>query len=568
MPRPSRSAFRALLLALWAVALVLLLSGLDTLPLRDWDEAIVARVALETSRTPWPDKLLPTFWGSSYLNKPPGLHWLIAGCIQLWRILSGEATARPPEWVVRLVPALLSSLIVPLVGLLQKRLRPAAPGVALCSAAIALTLMPLARHGRLAMLDGTQLSAMALFWLGLLLADSRQRALAGGVIAGLAGSALLLLKAPVLLPVLGTGLLLRWLDRDLPASGWRWLGAGLLLGLLPGLGWHGWHLLQRGGDALLMWGGQGLSRLTTAVERHHGSPIDPLMEVLEGGWPWLPLWPFGLALAWRERQSQAGRWSLGLTLATAALVLPMQTQLPWYSLLLWPPFCLICGPALARLVGVRRPRGGLGRIPWFWTLLGGMLLLAVLLAPGLPIPPMLLRWRWLLLPAGLGLLVGGVLLSRPPPQRRRLGLMLLLAGWSLSLWLFFLSPFWNWELNEHGSVLPAAALAREAPEPAPGIYMEGEEGRRPSLRWYAEREILRLPDDPGDVLPRDFRLLRRRGQVEPEGGATAHDRNPELATLPRILRLQHATCRLEARGEDGWQRWRCITPGPHADTAP
>ncbi|MCP9820828.1 4-amino-4-deoxy-L-arabinose transferase [Synechococcus sp. Cruz-9H2] len=543
------------LLGLWAVALVLALAGLGNLPLRDWDEGIVARVALETSQASWPETLLPTFWGSSYLNKPPGLHWLIAGVIQLWRALSGEATTRPPEWVIRLAPAIVSSLLVPLIGAIQLRLRPGQPLAAVGAAAIALTLMPLARHGRLAMLDGAQLTAMALLWLGLLLARPRPRtALVGGLIAGAGGSGLLLLKAPVLLPVLATGLLLRWLDRDLDRQAWLRLGLGLGLGLSVGMAWHGWHGLQRGSEALLMWGGQGLLRFTATVEEHHGSPLEPLLEVLEGGWPWLPLWPIGLVLAWRERRQPAGRWSLGLSLAASLTVLPMKTQLPWYSLLLWPPFCLICGPILARLVEGPRPRGLLGRLPWFWAALGGLLLLASVLLPQ--------SFRWLPLPAGLGLLLGGIALSRPAQGKRRLGLTLLLLGWSASLLLFFLSPFWNWELNETWSVLPAAELARgvegDSPKAKLPIHMPGNEGQRPSLRWYAEQELFNLPDSPRDHWQKRFRVLLRPvdgvGRLEPGN--------------PGRLRLQDATCDLEARGGDSWQRWICAgeakTPAPQA----
>lgn len=538
------------LLGFWAVALVLALAGLGNLPLRDWDEGIVARVALETGQAPWPENLLPTFWGSTYLNKPPGLHWLIAGVIHLWRSLSGEVTARPPEWVIRLAPALVSSLLVPLIGAIQLRLRPSQPLAAVGAAAVALTLMPLVRHGRLAMLDGAQLTAMALLWLGLLLSGPRPRtALAGGLIAGAGGSTLLLLKAPVVVPVLATGLLLRWLDRNLDRRAWLHLGLGLGLGLSLGLAWHGWHGLQRGSEALLMWGGQGLLRFTSTVEEHHGSPLEPLLEVLEGGWPWLPLWPIGLGLAWRERRQPAGRWSLGLSLAATLTVLPMKTQLPWYSLLLWPPFCLICGPALARLVEDPRPRGLLGRLPWFWATLGGLLLLASLL-----VPP---TFRWLALPAGLGLLWGGVGLSRPSMDRRRFGLALLLLGWSTSLLLFVLSPHWNWELSEDWSVLPAAELARDAgpagTTAALPIHMPGNEGQRPSLRWYAEQEIFNLPDSPRDHWPKRFRVLLRPedgvGRLEPGN--------------PRRLRLQDATCDLEALGGDSWQRWICAGGATH-----
>ncbi|MFM7393098.1 MAG: DUF2079 domain-containing protein [Cyanobium sp.] len=157
---------------LWTAALALAFTGLRHAPLRDWDEAIVARVALELSRHPWAERLPPTYAGQPYLNKPPGLHWLIAGLIDGWRSHQGEAPlALPPAWVVRLAPALASTLLIPLLGLVQWQLRPGREGAALATSLITLTLLPLARHAHLSMLDGTQLSALALLWLGLLLAQ-------------------------------------------------------------------------------------------------------------------------------------------------------------------------------------------------------------------------------------------------------------------------------------------------------------------------------------------------------------------------------------------------------------
>jgi hypothetical protein len=236
--------------------------------------------------------------------------------------------------------------------------------------------------------------------------------------------------------------------------------------------------------------------------------------------------------------------------------------LPWYSLLLWPPFCLICGPVFARLLGQVRPRGLLGRLPWFWAVLGAVLLLASLLMPSLSQAPAITAARWLPLPAGLGLLLGGVNLASRPRGQRRLGMLLLLLGWCSSLLLFCLSPFWNWELNEDWSVLPAAELAREAGR-ATGdaglpLYMPGNEGQRPSLRWYAEREIFNLPDNPGDRWPRRFRVL-----LQGDGGI-----GTPLPGTPERLRIQDASCDLEARGDDSWELWLCRGPANAADPAP
>ena len=203
------------LTGVWLLAVGLARTGLSQLPLRDWDESLVARVALEASRRHFPEVLFPVFWGDPYLNKPPGLHLLIAAAIRLWRALSGaDLRALPPEGLLRLVPALLSSSVVPLVGLVQARLRPHQPAVALASAAMALTLLPLARQGRLVMLDGSQLAALLLLWWAALCPNPRRGSLlVHGALMGLAGSALLLLKAPLALPVLG-GLAVAGVSKD------------------------------------------------------------------------------------------------------------------------------------------------------------------------------------------------------------------------------------------------------------------------------------------------------------------------------------------------------------------
>ena len=213
------------LIAFWLAALALLLTpGLD-LPLRDWDEGIVARVAYERGQTllqwlsghaSFSSLWLPTYWDAPYLNKPPGLHLPASLPLLPWV----SAGAVPPAWAVRLLPALIASAVVPLAGLITRQLNHKQQGAAIAAAAIALTLLPLMRHGRLAMLDGALVSASGLLWWQLL--RSRQsrgwKLLGCGVLAGLACSALLLLKAPLVIPVLGIGLLLLPLEQQLGAQ--------------------------------------------------------------------------------------------------------------------------------------------------------------------------------------------------------------------------------------------------------------------------------------------------------------------------------------------------------------
>ena len=520
MGNPDRPLAAGLLL-LWLLALILAFTGLGGVPLVDWDEGIVARVALETSRLPWPERLWPTYWGEPYLNKPPLIHWLIAACIDLWRqfnsvagsvagamaghavpgVITGAipaamsgataAAALPPEWLLRLAPAGLSSLLVPLLGLIQWRLRPGERSTALATAAIALTLLPLARHGHRVMLDGVQLVAIALLWWAVLGAvGSWRRIFAWGVLAGLAGSALLLLKAPTALPVLVSALVLRALERDLRPRPWLPLILALLLGLLPGLAWHLGHGLVRGDGALQMWLGQGYARIGSAIEGHRDGPLSAALEMLEGGWPWLPLWPFGLALAWRERRGRAGLWCLGLTLAMSLMVLPLRTQLPWYSLLLWPPFALVCGPVLAWLLD-RQPQdrppgcGWLIRLPRFWGLIGAVVLAAAL-GSLLGFVPPLRPAATIALVFGSALVVGAWLLSQGERRQRRLGGLVLGLGTWLALLLLLASPLWLWELHETWPVPRLAPLLAGHESDQVRLWQQQE---RPSLNWYGGRRL-------------------------------------------------------------------------------
>jgi 4-amino-4-deoxy-L-arabinose transferase-like glycosyltransferase len=537
------------LLLIWLAALLLDLWGIQQGPLRDWDESLVARIALELSEKPWPDLLLPTLWGEPYANKPPGAHWLIAGLIQLWRG-HAPAGALPPEWLLRLAPALGSSLLSPLLGLVQWQLRPGRRADALWTAAIALTLLPLARHAHLVMLDGLLLTAMASLWLGLLLArPGRRWALAGGLLAGLAASALLLLKAPVAPPLLLGGLALRWVDGDLSRRAWRWLLIALVLGLLPGLAWHAWHLACRGEDALVMWGRQGLARVVSGVENHGGGPLPPLIQVLSGGWPWLLLWPAAIGAAWRQRRARWGRWILGLTTLVSLLVLPLQTQLPWYSLLLWPPFALGCGPLMAALVsgaGLERLRHGMGRI---WLVMAALLLTAVLISP---LIPGLRSVAGIALPAGLGLLAAGLVLGfgKPSHQQRRRVAWGLVLGWSLSLLSLFSTPLWNWELSEQPSIKPLLPLvsrnSRSGDLAALPLLVEGVQGHRPSLQWYAQ-----------DTLhPQQKRDLRSAKGLLLVSQATSVEQT-RLARKLGSDRINSNTCSLERSGAAGWRRWLC-----------
>ena len=490
------------LVTLGIAAAVLALIGLGDLPLRDFDEATVARVALELRHGLGEAPLLPTLWDKPYLNKAPGLHSLIALVISA----TTQHNQLPSEWTIRLAPALLSCLVVPLGGWLQWTLRPGDRSSALATSVILLTLLPVARHGRLAMLDGTQLSAMALLWLALLKLNGSRTSALWGAVAGLMASAMLLLKAPLLVPAAVAAVVaLAW------SQEWKsWTNKsaaliGMLLGLTPGIGWHLWHAHIRGSEALWLWGGDGAGRVL--LDAGEGSDLGwrvPVIEVLEGGWPWLPLLPFALIWAWRWRQSRWGRWSLACLITLGGAILPLRTQLPWYSHPLWLPFALLCAPLLVWLVERPSPSSNspdnpkpswrwlLVRLPMLWCGLG-LLLLLLCLSSFSTMGSSFVPYRGLAGLLGLGWCAGGWWLRSGAPQRRRLGVISLSCGNVAALVMLFHSPLWLWELNETWPVQPVAALARA--NPGSEIRLKGYD-ERPSLNWYAEQRIERFKGGP------------------------------------------------------------------------
>ncbi|BEV35218.1 glycosyltransferase family 39 protein [Synechococcus sp. M16CYN] len=453
---------------LWLLTLILWLPGLGNLPLRDWDEGLVANVARSTTG------LLPMKWKHSYLNKPPGLHWPMGQLIR---------TQGKQENVVRLLPALISSLAIPLIFLLRRTL--GAKGCersALLSGLVLMTLLPMARHGRLAMLDGTLVSCTLLLWWGWVNSQTNH---GQAFAAGLACSGILLLKPPA---ILGFGLIVLVASgRTLRPTGRRL--CALVLGLLPGVSWHVWHWIVRGDKALLMWGGQGLARITTKVGDGFGWWI-PWVEILEGGWPWLLLFPSGISWIWTHRQQTVGRWQLSLLLGSALMVLPLRTQLPWYSHLLWPPISLVCAEGLRELLERGQPRW----VPQSWRAIGCLLTILGCVAifdKTLTIPNLSLVC------AGLGLLAGGHGLQNNARRHRAQGLVILLIGWGLALLTLWQSRLWLWELNESWDPRPIAAEIKKLPVNAE-VLVEGP--IRPSLSWYADRELSRFyqkssPDD-------------------------------------------------------------------------
>ena len=454
------------LLYLWRLGMV---------PLRDWDEGTIASVARAMVQSG--DWIYPTLYGAPYLNKPPLVEWLLA---------TGYA-AGISEGTSRLLPAVVSALAVPLLYFLGHEVfgqrRPA-----LLSAGVFLTLLPVVRHGRLAMRDGV---AVTLFLLLLLwgLKARRQPVYALGV--GIAMGLIALTKG-ILVLLLGTIALVffavqAWSQnagaapsRSLLRNGYLWLG--LVLGLLPVLLWYGAQLNRYGA---VYWQGhfvsQSFERVTSAIEDHQHPPWYYWLELLKYSWPWLLFWPGGVWLAWRQRHQPWGRLVLVGTLIYLGAISLMGTKLPWYIMPLYPFVALAIGGYLHQRQQPPRWAAAVLAVIAAAALGGGIYLGIADQQPTLVVIAIVL---------GLG--VGG---AGWQLWRRRRWCPALMAGLYLALLLLMGSDFWLWELNEAYGVKPVAALVSRY-VPAEAEVVTTFSYGRPSLNFYCDRNILPLTGAP------------------------------------------------------------------------
>ncbi|MEL7315842.1 MAG: glycosyltransferase family 39 protein, partial [Cyanobacteria bacterium J06559_3] len=366
---PPQTSDRRLILLLFVAALLLFCSDLNGVPLRDWDEGTVAQVAREISRgDTWTAWLHPQLWGQPYLNKPPLMHGLIAVAYRLW----GEQT-----WVARLPGAFLTAVSVPLLFLLGREIFPTRLP-ALLGASVYLTLLPVVRHGRLAMLDGAVVCFfIATLWMLVQMiaspTSSMRRSPYWYYGVGIGFALMGLTKGILAVLLLAIALLfLAWADPKQLRSPHLWLG--LCLGSLPVIGWYllQWQYYgQQFIDTAVMT--QSLDRIWSTVERHEGPPWYYLLELLKYSWPWLIFWPTGAWLTWRSRHQP---WSKLLLVWTGGYLLTisiMGTKLPWYIFPLYPAIALTCGVALAAAWNKHQHwhRRGLSiqRLPKAWGIL-------------------------------------------------------------------------------------------------------------------------------------------------------------------------------------------------------
>ena len=508
--------------SLWIIcflllALILYTSGLGDLPLRDWDEGIVAGVArniyrAEPGSLTW---LYPTInYGDPYWNKPPLIHSAIALSYKLFGI---------SEWSTRLVPALLSAFSVPLVYLIARELF-SFPS-AIFSAAVYLTLLPITRHGRVAMLDGAIACWFCLAVWCLLRGRKYPAWLFGtGIALGL-----ICLTKGIMMGVLLAGILVIFLAWDSPKllqTFYFWIC--LLIGVLPAIAWYLLQYQHYGAAFLgISLGDQTFDRIWVPVSSNSAPPWYYLLEIAKYSFPWLIFLPYGIKLAYSHRNLSWSKLTLVWGIVYLLAISVMSTKLPWYVIPIYPCLSLSIGAALGRIWQKKE-----ANISWQISLsfvalvcwLGGIYYGAIDSEPQLDL-------ALILFVAATGFTIASILLWR----RSRHFIPTAIAGFYISLLLLFNTSHWLWELNNAYPVIPVANFVRRNTSSLQKIYTNYPHPR-PSLEFYSDRVVVSQENEQLEKLWQDstgtYFLLDPESPMPnlPDKQIIASDRSWQLVT--------------------------------------
>ena len=464
---------RLLIAGLLIAAIVLYTVGLGDVPIRDWDEGIVAGVARNIRRgepgsQTW---LYPTIdYGAPYWNKPPLIHWLIALSYSLFGV---------SEWSTRIVPAILSACSVPLVYLIGREVF-ARSQTATFSALVYLTLLPIARHGRMAMLDGAIACWLCLaIWCLLRGTRSSSWLLGTGLALGLA-----CLTKGIMMGVLLAGIIIIFVAWDRPKLfGDPYLWIGLLLGMIPAIAWYGMQYFHYGEQFLeISFGTQTFNRIWEPISKvHHHPPWYYLGEIAKYSLPWLIFLPNGVKLAFNHLHTTWGKLTLVWSGTYLVAISLMETKLPWYVIPIYPGLSLLMGSSLDRAWKKKL-------FPHFWRVSLSLVAIICWLASvyyGF-FDAASSKDLWLvLLFLSTSITFASILLW----LRSRYFILVIGAGFYFALLLLFNTSHWLWEVNEAFPVEPVAQMLRQYTPPRQNIYTSYPH-QRPALNFYSDRVII------------------------------------------------------------------------------
>lgn len=463
---------RVWLIVLLLAAVLLFSVNLGGLPLRDWNEGTVAQVAKEIWQAPagtmrW---LYPTLGGEPYHNKPPLLHLLIAGAYSLGGM---------NEWTTRLPSAILTSFSVPLlysIGREVFRQRWAA----IYSALIYLTMLPVVRHGRLAMLDGAVVSFLLVMMLCVLRSRRDLRYCLGIGI----GFGLICLTQGLIGILLGVVAIvfLFWDTPRLLTSYYLW--TAILLGSLPIACWYIAQLIHYGFSfAQIGLVDQYFNRIGIVSKENYQPPWYYVIELFKWTWPWLVFLPQTARLIWQNRNLSWVKLVLTWSGVYLLMISLMGAKLSWYVFPIYPSLALAFGVQLAEVENLPL----LPSYPRSWV--AGLSILAVAASAG----SIYFSWgttpktdlQLIFAAVAMTMILAAILAERSDGQF----LKVLFWGSYISLLLLMKSNYWVWELSEAYPVKPVAAMIARANPAVKKIYTSFPR-RRPSLDFYSDRTII------------------------------------------------------------------------------
>jgi 4-amino-4-deoxy-L-arabinose transferase-like glycosyltransferase len=453
-------------LLLLILALFLWLISLENLPLRDWDEGYYATVAKDMFNSGnW---LYLTYYDKPFLLKPPLIIWLINISYRLGGI---------SEFTTRLPCAFLTACGVPLLYLVGKNLfNTQLP--AIFSSLVYLTLLPVVRHGRLAMIDGI-INTFLIFSILCLLKSRKQPV--WGIGFGI-GIGFIALSKGILALALGgiLGIYILW---DKPKNYLKnpLLWIGVVIGFFPVLSWYYLQVANYGQEFIeVHFLQQNFDRLSTAVEGNSGSPWYYIIELIKYSFPWLIFLPGGLILAWKERQQSWAKLVLTGMFLFLAIITIMGTKLPWYIMPIYPFFALTIGYYVSNLYVTEKYYPNILAFSLFIisiaTIAGGIYLFSE-------------TQEFILVIMSSILCVTLLLTAQKLKQNSPNFIIILVIGLYLSLSLLMMSKSWVWEINEAFLVKPVATLIKQNTPPNTIIYTSFAYSR-PSLDFYSDRQIL------------------------------------------------------------------------------
>jgi 4-amino-4-deoxy-L-arabinose transferase-like glycosyltransferase len=456
---------RKILWILFLAAIFLWSIGLGDLPLRDWDEGYYGTVAKDMFRQgTW---LHPTYLGKPFLDQPPFIFWVIHLSYNLLGI---------NEFTTRLPTAFLTACSVPLLYLVGREIfNNRSP--AIFSALVYLTLLPVVRLGKLAMMDG-MINTFLIFSLLCLLKSRRESYWGIGLGIGLG---LLTLTKGLLVLALGFILLVfSCLNKFTQLLKNPYLYGGLILGFTPVVFWYVAQINHYGQEFIRFNLQQyGFNRLLKPLHGNKGASWYYFIELLKYSIPWLLFFPGSIYLAWQKRnQTWANLVLIGIVIYLGTISL-MATKLPWYIMPLYPFFAIAVGAYLAELWQTKKQ---------YPLILAIFLLILGFAALGGCVYFIIKNSDISLIALSIVLAITMFLGAGKIKENNHIFIPILLAGVYTTLGLFFLSPDWLWELNEAFPVKPVAALIKNYTPEQTVVYTSFRYSR-PSLDFYSERRV-------------------------------------------------------------------------------